>query len=167
MNKFKEQLRIIEEALLKPMSDERLHEVENEKIKVLVDEIKKHAILNSDGTYDVDREIDLSYMNLTELPMQFGKVNGDFDCSHNILTSLKNAPIEVSETFNCSSNELTTLKGSPNIVGDIFYCVQNKLTSLEGAPKEVYGNFSCYVNKVKFTTADVKSICNVKGKIYV
>ena len=52
------------------------------------------------------------------------------------------------------------------IDGD-FSCSNNQLTTLEGAPREVGGNFYCYNNKVKFTEEQVRSVCNVKGKIYV
>ena len=142
MNKFKKQLRIIEEALLKPMSDERAKELDKERIKIEIDEIKtRYSTLKIIKTY-----IDLSEMNLTELPIQFGNVEGYVDCSN---------------------NKLTTLKGSPAIIDGSFYCSSNNLTSLEGCPREVGRDFYCYNNKLKFTKEEVKAVCNVKGEIYV
>ena len=147
MSKFKKQLKIIEEALLKPMSIERENEIELEKPKIRLDDIKRRSILNSDGLYDVEGNVDLTNMNLTELPMKFGKVNQSFFCDH---------------------NQLTTLDGAPTYVGGYFNCEHNQLTSLEGAPKEVQRNFECHHNAVKFTKEDVEKICNVKyGVIYV
>jgi len=44
---------------------------------------------NPDGILDVFEDIDLEDKHLTELPFNFGKVEGRFFCSHNYLTSLK------------------------------------------------------------------------------
>ena len=141
MSKFKKQLRMIEEALLKPMSTERIKEVDSKKVSVLIDEIKKRAKLNSTGMYDVEGDVELTWTDLTDLPMNFGIINGSFDCSNNMLTSLKGAPHKVRDNFDCSGNELTTL---------------------EGAPKEVGEAFICYGNKVKFTEEDVDVVCNAQ-----
>ena len=110
MNKFKEQLKIIEEALLKPMSDECVKELDKEKIKMRIDEIKKCATLNSNGTYDVEGDVDLSNMNLTKLPMKFGKISGDFYCDNNNLTSLEGSPKEVGIDFWCYNNKVQFTK---------------------------------------------------------
>ena len=174
MNKFKEQLKIIEEALLKPMSAASAQAVDDEKEKIIlerikkrIDELKKHATLNENGTYDVNGDVDLFNMNLTELPMKFGKVSGNFYCLGNKLTSLEDAPTYVGGYFNCSDNKLTSLIGSPNKIIGHFSCSGNKLTSLEGAPTNVDGSFYCRGNTIKFTEKDVKNKCNVKGSIYV
>ena len=149
MNKFKEQLKIIEEALLKPMSDDRAHELDAERLKIRLDEIKKHMTLNNDGSYDIKHRIDyfinIANMNLTKLPMKFNNVGMDFDCG---------------------DNKLTTLEGAPKYVNGSFWCNNNKLTSLEGAPREVTRDFLCFGNTVQFTEEDVRAVCNVKGRIF-
>ena len=167
MKKFKEQLRMIEEALLKPMSDERENEVDAEKLKIRLDDIKRYATLNEDGSYDVEGNVDLSYMNLTKLPMKFGKISGSFTCVNNELTNLEGGPREVGGGFYCSYNKLISLVGGPINVKYSFSCSDNKLTSLEGAPKEVGGDFYCYANMVEFTISDVRAICAVIGDINV
>jgi len=43
----------------------------------------------------------------------------------------------------------------------------NQLTSLVGAPEKVGGSFYCGINAVKFTEKDVRSVCDVKGMIFV
>ncbi|MFW6130870.1 MAG: hypothetical protein ACOC56_06750, partial [Atribacterota bacterium] len=82
--------------------------------------LDKHQItnytINDDLTVDVDENVDLSHRNLTEMPIQFNKVNG---------------------TFYCTYNQLTSLVGAPKKVFGYFYCSNNKLTSLEGAPEKV------------------------------
>ena len=86
--------------------------------------------LNSDGEVDVDGSVYMSYMNLKEIPVKFGRVKGDFLCSDNQLTSLKNAPTSIGASFSCSKNQLTSLKNAPKtIVGGRFYCSKNNLTN--------------------------------------
>jgi hypothetical protein len=144
--------------------------------------------IQSDGTVDVNGNVNMYNMKLTKLPFKFGKVTGDFYCSGNRLTSLKGAPQLVGGDFSCYRNQLTSLEGAPQSVGGGFYCFFNQLTSLEGAPQSVGGNFECYnnqlsslegapksvggnfdceINKVKFTEDDVRSVSDVKGSIIV
>lgn len=109
--------------------------------------------INDNLTVDVDGSVDLSNQGLVEIPIQFGKVSGDFICSNNNLTSLKGCPKVVEEDYFCNDNQLTTLKGAPEIIEDSFYCERNNLLSLEGAPNQIKGNFYCAEN----------SLTNLKG----
>jgi hypothetical protein len=61
--------------------------------------IKKYTI-NDDLSIDVDGEVYLWFSDLTKLPLNFNKVNGDFNCIFNRLTSLEGAPKEVNGDFN-------------------------------------------------------------------
>jgi len=63
--------------------------------------------LNSDGKVDVDGSVIITNLNLTEIPVKFGRVEGWFRCANNNLTTLKNCPDYVSEEFCCSGNNLT------------------------------------------------------------
>jgi hypothetical protein len=63
--------------------------------------------LNADGEVDVVGGVEVSNMNLTEIPVKFGKVTGFFDCSNNKLTTLKNCPDFVEGSFWCEKNKLT------------------------------------------------------------
>jgi hypothetical protein len=114
-------------------------------------------------------DLSLSGLNLTVLPeiLKNVSIGGDFDCGFNNLTSLENCPSSVDGTFGCGNNNLTSLEGSPSSVGGSFICNGNNLTSLEGAPKSVGGDFYCTDNPVQFTRKGVKSVCNVKGRIFV
>ena len=145
---------------------------------------KKYRIenytINPDGSVDVDGNVNLSFshlfdfpvvggLQLTKLPLKFGRVSGsflcdgnklttlegspsyigrDFSCKNNKLTTLEGGPREVGFSFFCQHNQLTTLKGSPEIVGGDFYCGYNQLTTLEGAPREVRFEFSFRDNPV-------------------
>ena len=102
--------------------------------------------INKDRLVDVAGYIDLSEMDLTELPLKFGIVTGDFDCYSNYLTTLEGAPQSVGGGFWCNDNELTTLEGAPRSVDGRFICHNNNLTTLEGAPYSVGGYFDCSDN---------------------
>lgn len=92
----------------------------------------RNYTINSDGSIDVEGDVNLVKKNLKEIPLKFNKVSGYFDISFNRLTSLEGSPREVYSYFDCSSNLLTTLIGSPDKVHQYFYCTYNKLKSLEG-----------------------------------
>ena len=123
--------------------------------------IQAKATKNKDGSYNTERDIDLSRLNLTKIPVKFRYVGGNFYCDDNKLISLEGAPEEVGEDFWCFRNELTSLKDAPKEVGGTFDCDFNYLTSLEGAPREVGRNFYCNGNKL--TT--LEGIGEVRGSI--
>jgi hypothetical protein len=101
-----------------------------------------------DAAGNFNGNIDLSGLNLKQLPFKYNKVSGDFSCSFNQLESLVGAPKWVGNDFNCSYNQLTSLEGAPKYVGNDFNCSYNQLTSLEGAPKYVGNDFNCSYNKL-------------------
>ena len=51
--------------------------------------------INPDGSIDVEGDVNLSYRNLTKIPIKFNKVSGYFYCAFNKLTSLENFPKEI------------------------------------------------------------------------
>ncbi len=48
--------------------------------------------LNSNGEVDVRGSINMTNMNLTEIPVKFGRIYGSFYCSYTKLTTLQNTP---------------------------------------------------------------------------
>jgi len=90
--------------------------------------------INTDGSIDVDDNVDLNDFGLTKLPLKFNKVSGNFECYY---------------------NKLTTLEGSPKSVGGDFYCVDNNLTTLDFAPKLLGGNFKCIDNPIYDQLGDI------------
>lgn len=95
-------------------------------------------------------------------------VNKDYYCNDCYLTSLDGAPKKISGIFSCQSNALTSLKGAPQEVGG-FYCEYNSLESLDGMPKRINGDFDCSNQNSgkKFTEGYIRSICDVKGNIFL
>jgi hypothetical protein len=107
----------------------------------------RNYTINADNTVDVDGDVDLSRKGLTEIPIKFGVVRGNFDIRVNNLLSLKNCPQIVTGYFSCVNNpQLTSLKWGPKSAKD-YYCGRCDLRSLEGAPNEVTGGFYCSGNR--------------------
>ena len=93
---------------------------------------------------------DLSYHNLSVLEL-WGKIK----------------ILEVKVNLDLSNNYITSLKGLPKTIRGNLYLSENKITSLKGLPKTIGGNLNLGDNPGKFTEEQVRSICNVKGNIYV
>ena len=91
--------------------------------------------INSDGSIDVNGDVDLFNEGLTKLPLKFRNVKGNFYCYDNRLISLEGAPNSVTGEFNCNNNKLISLEGAPQSVGGYFDCSNNKLLSLDNFPK--------------------------------
>ena len=120
--------------------------------------------INDDDSIDVDGEVYLGRAGLTELPLDFNKVTGDFNCSSNFLTTLKGSPKYVGDTFNCSDNELVSLKYCPEEVIGNFRCEENKLTSLEYGPIKVGIDLYYTDNKLR----DLYGISNhISGYLFI
>jgi hypothetical protein len=66
--------------------------------------ITKYSV-DDEGFVNVGGDVDISYKNLTSIPVKFGYVGGDFNCHHNNPTSLQGAPREVGGGFYCSFNK--------------------------------------------------------------
>jgi hypothetical protein len=96
--------------------------------------------INPDGTIDVYGDVNLSFYDLTELPLTFNKITGCFDCDYNQLTTLKGSPKCVGDSFYCSHNRLTSLEFGPDYVDELFYCIYNDLTD-NYSDTEIGGSF--------------------------
>jgi hypothetical protein len=127
----------------------------------LNDFIRRHVhsskyTIHEDLTVDIDGAIDLSNLQLTMIPCQFGIVNGSFSCANNQLTSLFGAPHKISGHFFCQKNKLTSLEYCPSVIPGNFDCSFNQLSSLKNGPKElieegsylIFGDYSCSNNPI-------------------
>lgn len=150
----------------------------NKREKDRIDSIcKTYSIydytINSNGTIEVDGDVNMANSELFDLPLKFGKVSGNFTCCFNALTTLDGAPHTIGGTFNCYNNDdlltlvggpskvgsefncsscgLSNLIGAPSIISSNFYCYNNVLTSLEGIPATIKGTFDCENNRLTST----------------
>ena len=110
----------------------------------------KNYTINPDGSIDVNGSVDLSFNDLTELPLRFNKVTGWFDCSYNRLTSLKGSPRWIGGSFYCYNNRLSSLEFSPDYVGGSFWCNNNQLTD-NYCDTEIVGGFYTSLEQDKLT----------------
>ena len=119
------------------------------------------------STVTVNGHFDCSYNLLKSLSGAPRYVHGHFDCSYNLLKSLSGAPEQIHGYFNCTGNLLESLSGAPRHVHRAFDCSYNLLKSLSGAPHTVDRDFDCQENTLQFTEAEVRAVCDVKGKVFV
>jgi len=94
---------------------------------------------NSDGSINVYQNVDMSCMDLVEIPIKFNIVEGSFNIRQNHLNSLKNSPKEVFGDFDCSHNIIKSLKDGPIYVLDSYRAHNNSLT-------EINSKFECGFN---------------------
>ncbi len=80
-----------------------------EQIKFLDKVCVGRWLLTPDGKIDNRNHVNMNDMNLTEIPVKFGRVDGQFFCNNNKLTTLKNCPDEVGWSYYISirNNKLT------------------------------------------------------------
>lgn len=138
-----------------------------------------NAIVNSDGTIDVDGSIEPSVIgvnylsklikhvgnNECVLAVKFNKVTGNFNCSNLRLINLAGCPSYVGGNFDCSYNKLTNLENCPQTINGNFNCsVQDNYNfSFVGGPVSVNGNFICHhyyqMNSTEGCPQNVKGEC--------
>ena len=104
--------------------------------------------INDDGSIDVSVGVNLYECGLSELPLRFRNVAGDFHCGSNNLTSLKGCPENVGGKFFCFRNELTSLEGGPKIVGGELDIRLNNISSFEGFPESIGDQLFCNKNPI-------------------
>lgn len=92
--------------------------------------------------------VNLDALQLSEIPVKFNIIDGNFSCVGNKLLSLEGSPESVKGNFLCDNNQLTNLKYAPHTVGGVFSCSYNKLKNLEHCPTST-GHFYCAHNEIK------------------
>jgi hypothetical protein len=106
-----------------------------------LEELKRYVkgkwTINRDGSYNIAGSVDLSNLELDEIPFNFKNVTGNFIISGNNLRSLKGSPQIVGGNYVVSGNELEDLEGSPYTVMKSYDCSYNPLTSMKGVSKVI------------------------------
>ena len=75
----------------------------------------RNCTINEDLSVDVDDMVYLREKNLTEIPVKFNIVNGQFNCTFNQLTSTDFFPKEVNY-FRCHDNQFKNLDNYPKVI---------------------------------------------------
>ncbi len=97
-------------------------------------------------------DVNLSNLNLKEIPIIFGKVTGNFDCSFNELANLTNCPETVEKNFLCGFNKLVSFKNCPKYIGKDFTFPGNDRIYMDDFPIHVGGNIIRTLDWVTSTT---------------
>jgi hypothetical protein len=115
--------------------------------------------IQDDLTVDVDTHVFLSHKFLTEIPVQFGVVNGSFFCAKNQLKSLKGAPHTIKGAFHCEDNELINLDYCPEFVTEDFNCCRNPIKNIKKFRSQIDGCFAhSYILDKKCEIKELKSL---------
>lgn len=122
--------------------------------------IKEYFIDEETLVVDVAGDVNISGKDLEALPVQFGRVAGDFDCSHNKLNQLIGAPKYVGD-FDCSHNQLFNFLFGPK-EANTYKCHDNRIVSFEGLPKSVE-ELHCEHNRIQ----SLKGLPIISGGILV
>ncbi len=122
---------------------------EEEKVNFLNWYFPNMWTLNSDGEIDIDGNVNLYKLGLSELPVKFGTVTGFFNVSFNNLTSLENMPYSVGDYFDVQVNKITSLENFPSFVDNDIFIGWNNLKNLNGLPKTINGTLDCSANMLK------------------
>jgi hypothetical protein len=109
-------------------------------------QIQGDYYIHEDGTVDIHGDCILLTEKYPQLPIKFGKIDGNFICQLMRLSTLAGAPEKVGQIFDCRGNRIKSLEGGPKIVGGDYMCNLNELTTLKGAPISVGGDFACNGN---------------------
>jgi len=101
-----------------------------------------------DDSIDVNSSVSLYNYSLSELPLKFNMIYGDFNCSNNKLTTLDKFPKYIQGNLNCSFNSISSLSGMPLVEGSIDFS-NNNITSLRGCPEIVKGYLDISSNNLR------------------
>jgi hypothetical protein len=140
-------------------------QIEKENIDSLCEKYNiENYTINSDGFIDVNGDVNLFSRGLTDLPLKFNKVTGNFDCGSNKLTSLAGCPKDVGGNFDCQDNELTSLEHSPSIIAGNFNYSNNKLSHLEYCTYNIGGSHNYSSNDLPQRFIEAFSLLNDEEK---
>ena len=138
-----------------------INQIEKKNIDSLCEKYNiENYTINEHGSIDVDGDVNLFSLGLTQLPLKFNKVTGNFDCGSNDLTSLEGCPKDVVGNFDCQDNKLTSLEHSPSKIAGHFNCNDNQLSSLEYCTDKVGGSY--YYCKNDFPKTFIDAITSLR-----
>ncbi len=118
------------------MSEKEIHDI------CMKYNIENYSI-NTDGSIDVNDDVNIYKRGLSKIPLKFNKVSGYFNCSNNNLTTLEGCPKKVDGFFDCSNNKLVSLDGIPEYIRGSLMCYRNPLKSLEGFNDDDFNYLHC------------------------
>jgi hypothetical protein len=117
-------------------------------------------VINNNRTIDVTGDVVFPEFAsfLSELPLRFNKVSGNFDCSAlENLTSLKGGPLKIDGAFNCAFTKITSLEYAPESADVLIF--DNNIKSLST------GDRNCHFNKVHMLMTNSSAVKSLPHEI--
>lgn len=106
--------------------------------------INKYTI-NSNGSIDVDGNVELSYNRLKRLPIKFNYVSGSFDVSCNMLTTLEGLPKHIGGYLNLDYNHIEVL--NLDLICDSISISENIIKRIEYINPNIIDNIRIHNNQ--------------------
>jgi hypothetical protein len=104
--------------------------------------IQDYCHIFSNGIVDVEGNVTIP-SSYEKIPVQFGRVIGNFSVGGANLVSLYGSPTVVEGYFSCENTRFKSMMYAPQYVGSSVYCNNTHVTSLEHMPMLVGGNIYC------------------------
>lgn len=95
-------------------------------------------IINTDLSLDVDGDVNISNVGLSEIPFKFNNVTGDFNCACNHFTDMFNGPKYVGGFYVVAYNELESFEHFPLTVGKSVIAYENEFDLVNSLPDVEY-----------------------------
>ncbi len=108
--------------------------------------INKYTI-NSDGSIDVDGNVELSFYKLSKLPIKFNYVRGSFDISCNKLTTLEGLPKYIDGYLNLDYNHIVVLNIDIIAIGSNISIGMNPIEKIEYINPNIIDNIRIHNNQ--------------------
>lgn len=129
--------------IIKYISDQEKEEIKKFMRAIGITRYK----INEDYSVDVLESVKLR-IRISELPIKFDYIMGDFDVVGCGLNTLKNFPEIIEGDFDCSNNLIDNLIGGPLRVDGDYISKECTLNSLEGAPEKIKRDFIVSMNNI-------------------
>jgi hypothetical protein len=162
----------MKERIIKTYESYNLDDLDLGRFSKIIDK-KRYLKQNTDGTYDYGYDLDFSYMglkSLTEIPIKFKNVYGDFRCDQNQLKNLEGAPENIHDgMFWCNMNDLISLQYMPNVFNfkdsssNVVDCSQNNLLS-KAFTSIIKANISLRDNPFSITDEVIETVSKMTPK---
>jgi Leucine-rich repeat (LRR) protein len=102
-----------------------------------------HIIFRKIRNFFTPTDLDLSKLELTEIPKNLSKKIKYLNCADNKITKIENLPEEL-EVFICDNNQITKIENLPPNLKMIF-CSFNKISKITNLPNSLL-TFTAYQN---------------------
>lgn len=126
----------------------------------------KYYVINDDLTVDVKVSVDLSFLDLTNIPIKFRNISGYFYCNDNQLTDFSFMPDIIASHCNIGYNKVNTINYLPKTIGGDLFFNDMDLNEIDLSNTIVRGDIigmNNKLDKIKFNNNQEINVLNLKN----